>query len=294
MTRQNSARLSTRSRRRRAVGAEASLREASPTPTRLVKASRRTFFALYAPRISLRQLGTEAYWHTNRPKFLAAGIIFILVVTLYQLFANEIFYVPRLTLIGNHLLPTGDVEQAAGVRGWNIFFIDAWEVEAAVKKLPEVKDARVSFSLPNEVQVQISERLPRFVWNTRGGMYWVDDDGIALRARFNAPDLLTMKDLDSTGTKIGERVNADAFNAAVSLRNLWPDGARAFGWSKAHGLEVRDSHGWLVYFGSANQMADKLAALKIVTAELVKGQHAIAYIDVGSGLPYYQEVATKQ
>jgi hypothetical protein len=148
--------------------------------------------------------------------------------------------------------------------------------------------------LPNEVQVQIDERVPRFVWQTRGGTYWVDDDGIALRARFNVPALLTMKDLDSTGTKIGERVNADAFNAAVNLRNLWADGPRAFEWSKAHGLSVRDGHGWLIYFGSASQIADKLAALKIVTAQLVKNQHPVAYIDVGSGLPYFQEVATKQ
>jgi hypothetical protein len=266
----------------------------SSAPTRLVKASRRTYFALYAPRISLRQLRTKGYWHTNRPKFLAAGIIVILALSLYQIFASDLFYVAHLTLIGNHLLPPGEVEQAAGIRGWNVFFINEAEAAAAIKKLPEVKDARVSVNLPDQVQVQLSDRLPRFLWQTRDGKYWVDDDGIALRVRFNAPDILTMIDHDSTGTKIGERVNAEAFNAAVSLRNLWPDGPRTFEWSKAHGLAVRDTHGWLVYIGSANQMADKLAALKIVTAQLLKTQHAIAYIDVGSGLPYYEEVATKQ
>jgi POTRA domain, FtsQ-type/Cell division protein FtsQ/DivIB, C-terminal len=294
MTRQNSTRSRARPRRRRTVGGDASLGGIGPAPIRVVRASRRTLFALYAPRISLRQLGSKVYWHTNRPKFLSAALIVILSVSLYQLFSSDWFYVSRVTLLGNHLLQPAEVEQAAGISGWNVFFVDSQEVEQAIKRLPEVKDASVSVDLPNEVVVQISDRLPQFVWETSGGAYWVDEDGIALRVRFDSPNLLIMKDLDGSAVKIGERVNAEAFNAAVTLRNVWPDGPRTFEWSKAHGLAIHDSHGWLVYFGSASQMADKLAALKIVTAQLEKTQHAIAYIDVGSGLPYYHEAPTKE
>jgi cell division septal protein FtsQ len=294
MTKQKSDASRARSRRRRAGDAAANLRGINESHRRLVKASRRTYFALYAPRAVLTRLKTKDYWRSNRPKFLAAALIALFALSLYQLFVDDLFYVPQLTPNGNRILPASEIDHAAGIRGWNVFFVNGGDVEAAIKRLPEVKDAHVSVNLPNQVQVQIAERLPRFVWETRGGTFWVDDDGIALRARFNAPDLLSMKDPDNSGTKIGERVNADAFNAAVNLRNLWQNGPRAFEWSKAHGLAVRDDHGWLIYFGSASQMADKLAALKIVTAQLVKDQHAIAYIDVGSGLPYYQEVATKQ
>ena len=283
-----------RSRRRRSGRAGANACGMSQPPRRIIKASRRTYFALYAPGAAISQLKSKGFWRSSQPKFLAAALIVFFVFSLYQLFDNEIFYVPQLTLNGNRILPANEIEQAAEIRGWNLFFVNGSEVEAAIKKLPEVKDAHVSVDLPNEVQVQISERVPRFVWQTRSGTYWVDDDGMALRSRFAAPGLLTMKDLDSPVSKIGGRVDADAFNAAVNLRNLWPGGPGAFEWSKAHGLAVRDAHGWLIYFGSGTQMSDKVAALKIVTAQLVKDQHTIAYIDVGSGLPYYQEMSKKQ
>jgi hypothetical protein len=294
MFKQNTSSSGVRTRRRRPVGATANVWGSNSSPRRVVKASRRTYFALYAPHGLITRMKAKGYWRERRPKFLAAALIGIFVLSLYQLFANDLFYVPQLTLGGNRVLSSADLEQATDIRGWNIFFVSTYDVEAAIRRLPEVKDVSVSVNLPNEVQVQIVERMPRFVWQTRAGTYWVDDDGIALRARFSAPSLLTMKDLDSGATKIGERVNADAFNAAVNLRNLWVDGPRAFEWSKAHGLAVRDGHGWLIYFGSASQMVEKLAALKIVTGQLAKNQQAIAYIDVGSGLPYYQSVATKQ
>jgi cell division septal protein FtsQ len=284
--------MSDRARRRKKIVGGPGFGGVAPAPTRVVRASRRTLFALYAPRISIRQMSSKGYWRTKEPKFVSAALIVVLIVSLYQLFAGDWFYVSKPTLVGNHLLPPAEVDQAAGIDGWNLFFVNGEEVAAAVKRLPEVKDASVSVNLPNQVVVQISDRLPQFVWVARGGTFWVDDDGMAMRMRFNAPNLLKMKDLDGTVIKVGERVNAEAFNAAVTLRNVWPDGPTEFEWSKAHGLAIHDSHGWLVYFGSASQMADKLNALKIVTAQLSKTQHQIAYIDVGSGLPYYQEVAT--
>lgn len=294
MTNQDSSFLRTRHRRRRAVGAPKTMRDIEQARRRIIKASRHTYFALYAPAVAINRWKTAADWRASRPKFAAAALFVVLVISLHQLFTNDAFFVTNLKVGGNRLLPPSEIEQAAGIRGWNIFFINSLEVEAAVEKLPEVKDARVTIDLPGQARVQIVERLPRFVWETSGASYWVDDDGIALRVRGNAPDLLTMKDLDSEATKIGERVNVEAFNAAISLRNAWRGGPKAFEWSKAHGLAIRDEHGWLVYFGSAGQMADKLTALKIVTTQLLKEQRAIAFIDLGSGLPYYQEVATKQ
>ena len=83
-------------------------------------------------------------------------------------------------------------------------------------------------------------------------------------------------------------MNAEAFNAAVSLLNTWRGGPRSFEWSLIHGLAIRDEHGWLVYFGSANQIEDKLAALKVVAANLTKEKRTVNFVDVGSGLPYYQ------
>ena len=102
-----------------------------------------------------------------------------------------------------------------------------------------------------------------------------------------------VRDAEGKAMNFGERVNPDAFNAAVSLINVWKGAPKYFEWTKAHGLTLRDDHGWLVYFGSASQMDDKVTALNIVTSQLEKDKRNISFVDLGSGLPYYQEVAGK-
>jgi hypothetical protein len=117
----------------------------------------------------------------------------------------------------------------------------------------------------------------------------VDEEGIAMRVRGRYPGLLTLLDADNAPVKLGERVDDEAFNAAVSLRNAWPQGPTVFEWTRLHGLGAREEHGWMVYFGHANQMTDKLAALKIVMAQIVQDKRRINFIDLGNGLPYFQE-----
>jgi len=92
---------------------------------------------------------------------------------------------------------------------------------------------------------------------------------IALRVRGDWQNALQLRDDEGAVVKLGERVNSDAFNTAVSLVNAWQDGPRVFAWTRAHGLMVREQHGWIVYFGGASQMTEKLAALKIVTAQIL-------------------------
>jgi cell division septal protein FtsQ len=143
MFKQNTRSSGVRTRRRRAVGAAANVRVINPPPRRVVKASRRTYFALYAPRGLLTQMKTKGYWRERRPKFLAAALIVLFVVSLYQLFANDLFYVPQLTLSGTRILPAAELDQATAIHGWNIFFVNSHDVESAIKRLPEVKDAQV-------------------------------------------------------------------------------------------------------------------------------------------------------
>jgi hypothetical protein len=121
----------------------------------------------------------------------------------------------------------------------------------------------------------------------------VDDDGIAMRPRGTVSNGWHVRDAEGKAVQYGERINPDAFNAAVSLINNWKDAPRYFEWTKAHGLTLRDEHGWLVYFGSASQMQDKVTALHIVTTQLLRDKRTISFVDLGSGLPYYQEVASK-
>ncbi len=280
--------------RRRKVGA--TVKVVDTAPRRKVHASRRAFLQLYAPKVTINPWKNATEWRASRPRFFAGVFLAVLVVALFQLFSAPAFFVDSITWTGNRFVSGDELTRASGIQGWSIFFLDTREVERTLLKRPEIKEAHVAFQLPNAVQVAVVERMPRFIWETGGATYWVDGEGIAFEARDNLDGLMWLKDLDNKPVQLGERVNPQAFNAAISLRNAWPDGPMVFEWSDAHGLAVRDQHGWPVYFGRASQMPEKVTALQIVTNQILKDNKRVTLIDLGSGLPYYQEApqATKK
>jgi cell division septal protein FtsQ len=274
------------------VGANTRVRVVSAEPRPKQKRARFDI-AIAAPSIQINPWRTTREWNASRPKFAAGLLIVLLSAALYAMFNLDMFYVTEPQVIGNRIVPHDEIVNASGVRGWNIFFVEPNAVQAAISTLPEFKSVQVYTGLPNTVEIYTTERKPIFVWEVAGKDYWVDDEGIAMRPRGMVPTGFHVRDAEGTAVKYGERVNPDAFNAAVSLINAWKGSPKYFEWTLAHGLTLRDDHGWMVYFGSASQMDDKLTAFNIVTNQLTRDKRQVAFIDLGSGLPYYQEIVSK-
>ncbi len=284
-------------RARKVVGATSRVRVLSVEPRAQEKSTRvqkRATFDIAAPRLVLNPWRTMRDWKASRPKFAAGVLIALLLGALYAMFNLEYFFVNEPIVIGNKIVPREEIVQVSGMRGWNIFFVEPNAVANAVRALPEFKEVQVYVTLPNTIEIYTTERTPRFVWEVAGKNFWIDEDGIAMRPRGMVENGWHVRDSEGKVVKYGERINPDAFNAAVSLINVWKDSPKYFEWTKAHGLTLREEHGWLVYFGSASQMQDKVTALNIVTTQLLKDKRTVAFVDLGSGLPYYQEIAQKQ
>ncbi len=290
-------------RARKVVGAASRVRVLSVEPRAQEKSKRgvtarpsqkRATFDIAAPRLVIHPWQTQRDWKASRPKFAAGVLIVLLIAALYAMFNLDFFFITEPIVIGNKIVPREEIVQVSGMRGWNIFFVEPRVVENAVRTLPEFQDVQVYVTLPNTLEIYMTERTPRFVWEVAGKNYWVDQDGIAMRPRGMVNNGWHVRDSEGKPVQYGERINPDAFNAAVSLINVWKESPRYFEWTKAHGLTVRDEHGWLIYFGSASQMQDKFTALNIVTTQLLRDKRTVAFIDLGSGLPYYQEVAAKK
>ncbi len=281
-----------RTRRKQVVGAAPRVRVVAPEPRektpRPRKTQKRATFDIAAPRIELNPWRTARDWRASRPKFFAGFMLVALSALLWACFNLDAFFVTQPAVIGAKIVSRDEIAQVAGVNGWNVFFVDPRQVENAVRALPEFKDVQVYVALPNTVEIYTVERTPRFVWEVAGKNFWVDQEGIAMRPRGMVPNGWHVRDSEGSAVKYGQRINPDAFNAAVALINAWQEAPRYFEWTKAHGLALRDEHGWLIYFGSANQMQDKLTALQIVTTQILRDQRAVTFIDLGSGLPYYQ------
>lgn len=227
-------------------------------------------------------------WTTQRPKILAGLLILALAVVLYEFFETDYFYVFRFNIVGAQYLTTAEIEQASGVRGYSIFFVDAHAVERDLAKLPEVKAVAVTTRIPNQVTIEIQERQPQIVWQRGSETYWVDADGVFFRARANLSQLPVVSDLDQQAVKPGERAQANAVAACRALRDAMPESPRTLEWSAARGIAFTDEHGWKIYLGDAGDMPEKIATLRALVAQLAAQNARIRLIDLGKGDPYYQ------
>ena len=212
----------------------------------------------------------------------------LVIAALFVVFDTDWFYVYSLNINGVKYLTSDDVQKASGVMQYNIFFINAHDVERALVKLPEAKSVSVNTMLPNQVTVNIEERKPQVTWLRGNETYWVDSDGISFRARTNLADLPVVRDLDQSPIKLGQGVNANELAAFWAFRAAWADGPRSFEWSAARGLAYTDEHGWKIYLGNADEMAGKIAKLRVLLAQLAAQNAKIKFIDLGKGDPFYQ------
>lgn len=223
-----------------------------------------------------------------RPKIVALGGLLALATILYAFFDTDYFYVFQFNIVGTRFVTSAEIEKASGIRGYNVFFIDARAVERALMQIPEVKSARVTVRLPNDVTMEIVERQPMGVWQRGETAYWVDSEGVLIRVRASIPELPSVRDLDAGTLTLGQRAPANAFAAFVALRAAMPDSPRALEWSSARGIAFTDERGWKIYLGTADDMPGKIAILRALVAQLVAQNARIRFIDLGKGTPYYQ------
>ncbi len=227
-------------------------------------------------------------WRAQRPKIFALMLTLLVGAGLCLAFATDTFYVFDLQVTGTRTLTLAEVEKASGIVGYNLFFIDARAVEQALAKLPEVKSARVTTRIPNQVTVDIEERKPEITWLRGGEMYWVDAAGSAFRARAHLAELPVLRDLDQNPIIPGQRAQPDAVAAFWTFRAAYPDGPRSLEWSAARGLTFTDERGWRIYLGDAEEMAGKVATLRALVQQLVSRNVRVQFIDFSKGDPYYK------
>jgi cell division protein FtsQ len=231
---------------------------------------------------------TRELWRARRPKLVALALILLATIALLAFFNTDLFYVFDFQITGLKYLTSAEVERASGIAGYNIFFIESQTVERALSHLPEVKSTHVTTSLPNRVVIEIEERQPQVAWLRGNEAYWVGADDIAFRARTSLPQQVTLRDLDQSPVKLGQKVSPDGMAAARALREAWSDAPRALEWSDARGLAFNDEHGWKIYLGNASEMAGKVAKYRALASQLAAQNVKVKFIDFSKGDPYYQ------
>jgi cell division protein FtsQ len=78
----------------------------------------------------------------------------------------------------SRISPERVIEAAAIASGTNVFRLQPEVVVMRLERVPEIRRAEVTRSLPNRLTIQIEERRP-FTLVHAGRLHWMDEDGVA-------------------------------------------------------------------------------------------------------------------
>ncbi|MFZ1708547.1 MAG: FtsQ-type POTRA domain-containing protein, partial [Anaerolineae bacterium] len=110
-----------------------------------------------------REMWRGSGWQiTKWPTFLLIGA---LAGLLYVMVTFDNFYVYRADIRGTSLLSADEIYQAAGIEGYNVFWLDEQTLATRIlRQLPYVIGVDAQLQLPNQVHLVITERRPRIAW----------------------------------------------------------------------------------------------------------------------------------
>jgi cell division septal protein FtsQ len=187
----------------------------------------------------------------------AGGLLGLLagILALYGLTTASAFQIRRIDVSPLTWTDESVVLQTLGIgTGGNAFGLSTANLAERLLQLPAVASARVVVALPDEIRVQVTERVPILEWRVGSSTFVVDRDGavFAFAPKTGAraadgsrlPIVLDARTASDTIVGIGSTIDPTDLDAATRLASLVPADVG----SSANALTVRitDTDGWVV------------------------------------------------
>ncbi len=298
-SRQPGKQLKKQPRMRRVRSATAvSMPQVSMPPTAKRRRRRNSRLRLQAPLAMLKNILFTARW-------ISLGLLVLTIYALYAIGMNEAFYLTTIPVEGNVTIPANEIAQASGLAGIHVFAANPHDAAAKIAAVPGIISAEVTLSWPNQVHISVQEDSPIAVWRQNGQSYWVSEQGSLIPARTGAIGLLTIEAVNipaaqtnvMTTSVAGETavtgsvptfIPKDVLTGALLLRQLRPEINQLY-YDPSGGLYYQDGRGWLAYFGTGTDMAQKLVVYEQIAADLISRGITPSYISVSNQKnPYYK------
>jgi len=248
-------------------------------PSAAKKRKRRNRQRFKLPTVLLKQIAFSARW-------MSLGLVVVCIFALVLIGRDDSFYLISMPVKGNVSIPASEIIANSGLSGSHIFAADPNQAASQIGNMPGVISATVTLEWPNHVTIKISEDSPVALWSQNGHNYWITIHGDLVPARVSTSGLLL---IESEEEASGENlyIPDDVVEGALMLRDLRPNIDR-LSYQMGNGLSYQDGRGWQVYFGSGQDMEQKLVVYEAIVEDLISKSITPAYISVRNGLkPYY-------
>jgi cell division protein FtsQ len=210
----------------------------------------------------------------------------------YSLANSSFFDLKEMTVEGNAVLSREEVIQLSGLRiGANLLKVSRQQAEAGILAQPYVKEAKISRSLPDKVNIRIVERSPMALISGVGRYLVLDEEGYCLlEVGLAAAESWTLPSIRCTAEAMllepGDKSEDEGVLAALALiRELDPfflENILEFDAPSAEKLAVINIDGLPVYFGPPDNLERKLQFYEEL---LIKNKeqcnvHTLNYVDL--------------
>jgi len=263
-------------------------------------------------------------------RWISLAVLGVCAYTLFIIGGDDRFYLNYIPVEGATSLDINHVVAESGLAGRHIFAADPQEAADRLGQMGGVITASVTLHWPNDVSIILREKPPLATWQEGETSYWIDEDGGLSPARTQTVGLLnivsevTNDELRATSKKevasdelratsdeeeaAGEEqttndeattdavdaqvafVPRDVLEGALQLRALRPNIDKLY-YRPSGGLSYQDGRGWRAYFGTGQDMNQKLVVYETVVAQLMERGIRPEYISVSNQYkPYYRAV----
>ncbi len=242
-------------------------------------------------------------------RWLSLALLLVMVFSIYLTGQSEDFYLTEIPVAGASSIPAWEIVEASGLGGMHIFAANPTKAAAGITEVPGVVSASVNLQWPNLVNIEIVEDSPIAIWIEGDNQYWVTKDGGFIPARSAALGLLLIEseltveeqvtavlDEETTDEEAVEKttpaaqadfVPKDVLIGALQLQQLRPNIEKLY-FRPGNGLSYDDGRGWKVYFGTGDDMAQKIVVYEKIVEELEAQGITPVYISVSNQeRPYY-------
>jgi len=247
---------------------------------------------VYRTEPAARVRSVLRYGAEHVDKFVAALMALLCSLALLYFWTSYDFYVLELQVEGNRLLSYTEIyrayQEACKIREndvFSVFYVEPGAVEELLRKKPEVKEVEVKSVLPARVRVRLVERVPVLEWRSGGERFWVDAEGVIMRAREHDLRLPVVIDEDQTPRRPGEEIPLEIVRTAVRLNSavaeLVPEWDGLLHYSLAKGFSFVAPPGYRVYMGLGEEkLGEKLEMYEAVVHHLAQKGITPQFIDV--------------
>ena len=234
-------------------------------------------------RLAVRPAARRSLLPAEKWIALALLALAAAAIALFSMSPSFYVYKDEAKYVGLHLLSPEAVWKGTKIQdGLSVFFLNPSRAAAELKKLPEVKDARVSLMIPNHLKIVIAERVPKVAWTQANVTWWVDETGKVL-AMINPADVPATSpsaaSMDAAPLQSGFQVDSVAIRSILHYNALNPESAQ-YRFDPEKGISLVTSEGWPAHLGDDSNSETKLALLKTMSADFAQRGIRPVYLDL--------------